>query len=221
MLSQPSRNPKYLFFTLVRIDLPALKKIEPSGGEMFSELGELVVESEGVGGKSSTDVPKLEEVGGWYIFQNVYKLTAASGGSMGVSSLDAPKFQDVVEDHSDMLWTSKSTPFSLTHLSSTIADLVISRYSGNDMNSLTISGFPELASISIGHHSFARVVSVEICDLPRLSLFHVEHDCFLTDAESSSFVLRRCPALRSFSMEKNVCMYFRHFALESVPEQKA
>ena len=48
---QPSRNPKYLLFSLVRIDLPALRKIEPNGGEMFSELGELVVESEAVGGK--------------------------------------------------------------------------------------------------------------------------------------------------------------------------
>ena len=161
-------------------------------------------------------MPKLQEVGGWYIFQKVYKLTVTSEEKMGVSLTDAPKFKDVVEDHSCLLWISQSVPFSAADLPSTITELSISRYTGNDMQSLTISGLPELASILIGHHSFSRVTTVEIADLPRLSSFHMEHDCCIPDAPSSSFTLRRCPALRCFSLDKNVCIHFRHFALEGV-----
>ena len=162
----------------------------------------------------------LEEIGGWYIFEKVYQLTATSGGKRGGSFLDAPKFKEIVEDHSDMLWTSKSVPFSVADLAAAITELTVASYTGNDIQSLTISGFAELASISIGCHSFSRVATVEVADLPRLSRFRMEHDCCIVDSPTASFALRRCPLLREFSMDNNTCVYYRHFKLEGACERR-
>lgn len=165
-------------------------------------------------------MPKLEEIGGWYIFEKVYQLTATSGGKRGVSLLDAPKFKEIVEDHSEILWTSKNIPFSVADLAAAITELILSSYTGNDMKSLTISGFAELASISVGCHSFSRVATVEVADLPRLSRLHMDHDCCVVDSPTACFALRRCPLLREFSMDRNACMYYRHFKLEGACEQR-
>ncbi|KAK8833233.1 hypothetical protein WA577_007764 [Blastocystis sp. JDR] len=178
-------------------NLPVLKTIDVDGGQAFTELGELVVEN----------VPMLEEIGGWYIFEKVYQLTATN----------APKFKEIVEDHSDMLWTSKSVPFSVADLAAAITELTVASYTGNDMQSLTISGFAELVSVSVGCHCFSRVATVEVADLPRLSRFRMEHDCCIVDSPTASFALRRCSLLREFSMDNNTCMYYRHFKLEDTP----
>ena len=78
----------------------------------------------------------------------------------------------------------------------------------------------QLASISVGCHSFSRVATVEVADLPRLSRFRMEHDCCIVDSPTASFALRRCPLLREFSMDNNTCMYYRHFKLEGACERR-
>lgn len=105
------------------------------------------------------------EIGGWYLFEKVYQLTATSGGKRGGSFLDAPKFKEIVEDHSDMIVDVQKRPVFCRRLGCRHHGAERCQLHGQRHEIPDDFGFAELASISVGCHSFSRVATVEVADL--------------------------------------------------------
>lgn len=162
-------------------------------------------------------MPKLQKIDGYYTLRKVYKLTAIRGDGLGPLRIDAPLLASAIEDRSELLYLTVNHPFSVSSLSASIETLDIGKYTGNDKTTkaLVLSGFPELASIHIEHHSFSFVEKVTISDLPKLAAFTLEHDSFIINSPStSSFSIKHCPLLRVFHVPANCFTWYAGFEIE-------
>ena len=87
----------------------------------------------------------------------------------------------------------------LNHITSSVQELYIRGYYGNNINSLDFSGYPQLCLFSVGSSCFKNVKSLKLDGFKKLERIEIGRGSFYSNSSTGELSILNCPSLKEIT----------------------